>query len=165
MWKNIYQTQLGPKGGKPTYQISLTEANSFQLSQLQEVKMLSQVKRHNTQTAIPVFSFTGKEVGEIVNGCLQKHVRLTRHLYRKYDGWTWDEVIIEKAIALDVSSIFILDDEKHLGYRVSMEDFRKLSIPVSHKKYGKQLCLPRCCWEVTEIPKKPRKSKAKHRVS
>jgi hypothetical protein len=109
---------------------------------------------------IPLFSSVGKEVAEVNNGCLQKHVRLSRHLYRKFDAWSFDKEMIDKAIGLGAKAIDVYEDEQHRTYHVSMDVFmRKSKLAPPCPGYANQLYLSRSDWEVDIIPWRSKKAK------
>ncbi len=110
--------------------------------------------------SIPVYNNEGKQVGEIEGDSLIKHVRFSRHYFKKVGGWAWDTHVIEQAESMGVTSTIIYDDERHKVYKVSLADFRWHGVPICYAGYEPQICLPLPYWKANPMSRRrPRRSR------
>ena len=67
----------------------------------------------------------GQIVGGLKDGDFRKQVKLSKHLFRLFDGWGIDASVIETLGENDCKEIRILDTESSTVYKVDFEGWLK----------------------------------------
>jgi len=102
----------------------------------------------------PVYREDGKFVALVENGVLIKHVRRSKHMLQKPQGWAWDDTCLEQAERLQAHQTQIFDDETGLIYTASISDFRRYGVQFN-RHFGQQTCLPVKYWQVSKLGENP----------
>jgi hypothetical protein len=79
----------------------------------------------------------GKPVGEIKDGEFIKHVKFSRHFFKKYQGWSIDLAILKNLQTKGIKVIRIIEEEYKKTYLIDIETYLANGIP-----YQEQIVLP-----------------------
>jgi hypothetical protein len=83
----------------------------------------------------------GKLFGTVLRDVFIKHVKKSKHLFRKLNAWGIDKDIVDSFVSNGVQIIFIHEEEENMDYTVSVKDFLEKGIEGDYGK-GKQIFLP-----------------------
>lgn len=92
----------------------------------------------------------GKPIGEFKDGVFTKHAQKSKHWVRIYDGWGFDDSVVEKLKQMGCETVVVYDKERYTHYSVPFRvlDEEGIRHDLGH---GLQVFLSKRWWDIKNV--------------
>lgn len=80
-----------------------------------------------------------------------KHVRGSKHFYRKLQSWNLDYEVFMDPLLDDNAMMIYFDDENGLVYTIYAMEAYEVGTVIQEEGYEKQMAIPREYWKVSKM--------------